>query len=187
MSVNALSGVKLDRPLAEAGVYQQPQHIVHDSAPQGPVTKPLEQASTVNTLEKQKAHPSVVSYADPNAKKPFKMRVIDGIGNIAKFFVSMGEMTKATFKAIGGAALAGTATMGAFWAFGTLPKAFQQGKEMLKEVCKHPIKNTSKTGKVVAGVAAAGVATYHIIKGILTMNMRTANVDHALKTGHRDV
>ena len=172
MSVNAFSGVKLDRPLIEPGVYQQPQHIVHEEAPKAPVSKPLEQAPATDVVETKA----------PKKRKGF----MEGISNITKFFVSLGEMTKASLKAIGGAAVTAAGTMLAFWTFGTLPKAFQQGKEALKEVVRHPIKNTSKAGKIVAGIAATGVAAYHVIKGILTMNQRTANVDHALKTGHRD-
>lgn len=173
MPVDAFSGVKLDRPLIEPGVYQQPQHIAHEEVPKAPVSKPLEQVPASDVIETTKT---------PKKRKGF----MEGISNIAKFFVSLGEMTKASLKAVGAAAVTVAGTMTAFWAFGALPKALQQGKEAIKEVCKHPIKNTSKAGKVVAGIAGAGVAAYYIIKGILTMNQRTANVEHALKTGHRD-
>ena len=192
MSVDAFSGVRFDRPLVEPGVYQQPQHVALDTPPQKHTDKLQE--SPYDTIEivgrdisKSPKNPNFDTIEIVKPEKPKKRKgFMEGISNIAKFFVSLGEMTKASLKAIGGAAVAAAGTMTAFWAFGTLPKAFQQGKEALKEVCKHPIKNTSKAGKVVAGIVGAGVAAYYIIKGVLTMNQRTANVDHALKTGHRD-
>ena len=168
MSVNAIPSVNISKPIVEAG------------APQNPVEKPL-------VAPEQKAPADLVDFSEPKQKKSFSTRFVEGIGKIAKFFVGLNEMTKATFKGIGGAFAAGGATLATFWAFGTLPRAFKAGKESMKEVVKHPLKNISKAGKVTAGVLAAGALTYHIIKGVLTMNKRTANVDHSLKIGHRDV
>ena len=172
MSVNALSGVKLDRPLMEPGVYQQPQHVVHEEAPKAPVSKPLEQAPATDVVETKA----------PKKRKGF----MEGISNITKFFVSLGEMTKASIKAAWYGGLTMLGGLAGFWAFGALPQTYKSAEGSLTKIFTESFKNISKTGKIISGVAAAGVATYHIIKGILKMNQRTANVDHALKTGHRD-
>lgn len=116
-------------------------------------------------------------------KQPSKF--INGISNIAKFFASFSEMTKGIVKGIFYGATTAAATLGGFWVFGAFPKAISNGKEALKDVLQHPYKNTPKAGKAVAGILAAGVLATHVIKGILNMNERTANVDHKLKTGHR--
>lgn len=171
MTVNAFSGVGIERPLAEPGVYQQPQHIASNGIPKTTASKPVEQADTVEISAKKEA------------KKDNGF--INGISKIAKFFVSLDEMTKASIKAVLGGAATAAGTLAAFWIAGTLPRAVSQNR--WKDAFKAPLKNTSKTGKITAGVLAAAVATYHIIRGILKMNQRTANVDHSLKTGHRTV
>ena len=51
----------------------------------------------------------------------------------------------------------------------------------MKQVFKQPIKSMSTPVKIVAGLAAAGVATYHIIKGKLMANQRNAFVDQKLR------
>jgi len=110
----------------------------------------------------------------------------EDISNIAKFFATLSEMTKATVKAIG----YGFGTVGAFlagnWLFNVLPNGFKKGNS-LKQAFTHPIKNIGRTGKIIAGLAGVSVAGYQIIKGKLIANQLTANIDHQLKTGHRTV
>ncbi len=110
----------------------------------------------------------------------------EDLSKVAKFFTTMSEMTKATLKAIGYGALTTATFLAGFWSFGTLPRAFKKGNSLI-EAFKHPIKNISTKGKLITAAAGLGVAAYHLIKGKLISNQRTANVDHQLKTGHRAV
>ena len=115
-------------------------------------------------------------------KKPSGFR--EDISKKAKLFTSLNEMTKASFKAAGYGALTSAVSLAGFWAFGAVPRGFKKGNKIL-DAFKHPIKNISTKGKVITAVLGLGVAAYHIIKGLLITNQRTANVDHQLKTGHR--
>ena len=124
-------------------------------------------------------------FSQPAEKQPEKRSGLrEDISKIAKFFTTLGEMTKATFKAAGYGALTVAASLTGFWAFGAVPKGFKKGNNVL-DAFKHPIKNISKKGKVITALLGLGVASYHLIKGKLIANQRTANVDHQLKTGHR--
>lgn len=121
----------------------------------------------------------------PAPKQPKKRSSLrEDISKIAKFFTTLGEMTKASFKAAGYGALTVAASLAGFWAFGAVPKGFKKGNNVL-DAFKHPIKNISKKGKFITALLGLGVASYHLIKGKLISNQRTANVDHQLKTGHR--
>lgn len=106
--------------------------------------------------------------------------------DIAKFFVSTSEMTKATIKAVVYGFLTGTAIAGYKWATKAIPNAFKEGGSLV-ETMKHPAKSIGWKGNLFAGVAALGVASFQIVKGKLKTNQRTANVDHQLYTGHRDI
>lgn len=119
---------------------------------------------------------------EPPAKKPSKF--VNGISNIAKFFASVGEMTKGIAKGVFYGTTTAVATLGGFFLLGGLPKAAKNGKVALKEAFKHPLKNTPKTGKVLATILATGVAATHVIKGILNKNQRNADIEHKLQTGH---
>lgn len=123
---------------------------------------------------------SVINQTEPAKRKGVR----EDISKIAKFFTTLSEMTKATFKAIGYGALTVGASLLGFWTFGAVPRGFAKGNNIL-DTFKHPIKSISKKGKVVTALLGLGVASYHIIKGKLISNQRTANVDHQLKTGHR--
>lgn len=116
-------------------------------------------------------------------KKKFSLK--ESIGNIAKAFVTMGEMTKGALKGFVYGSATGIAFLGGSWMFDALPKGFRKGGS-LKEVCKNPFKSVSTKGKVLAGVAALAVATYQVVAAKLKTNQRTANVDHQLNIGHRD-
>lgn len=114
-----------------------------------------------------------------------KSGVKDGVGNVWKFFAKFNQMAVSIFKG----ALYGTLTAFAFltgsYLFKTLPKGFSKEGPKLWEVIKHPLKNTSKSGKVVAGIAGGLVFIGNLISGILSSNQKTAVIDHKLKTGHR--
>ncbi len=140
------------------------------------------QADVVETSKKGK------KVKEPKVKKAsFIRRAISGV---AKFFATLGEMAKATGKAIFYGATSGLGTMVGAWAIGTLPRAIKAGKFAKnggwQEIFKHPVKNISKTGKIAAGIVAAGVAAIHLVKGWLNSNEKTAKIDHRWKTGHRE-
>ena len=124
----------------------------------------------------------------PKPKKAsFIRRAISGV---AKFFAATGQMIKATAKALFYGATTAVGTLAGAWLVGTLPRAVKAGKFAKnggwQEIFKHPIKNVSKTGKIVTGVLTAGVMALHLIKGWLKSNEKTANIDHRWKTGHRE-
>ena len=120
-------------------------------------------------IEKQKVSPLRGAFSD-----------------IAKFFVSTSEMTQATIKAIAYGFVTGTAVAAYKWATKAIPAAFKEGGSIV-ETLKHPAKSIGWKGNLLAGVAALGVASYNLVRGKLRTNQRTANVDHQLYTGHRDI
>lgn len=141
-----------------------------------------QQAASVEQPKEVVTVPTVpVQLPEPKKKTGF----IEGISNIAKTFATLGEMTKASIKAVGYGSATAAVGLASFWTFSSFPKSFKS-LESFKDVVKHPLKNISKTGKIVSGLLGVGVAAFHIIKGILATNQKTANVDHQLKTGHRD-
>jgi len=117
---------------------------------------------------------------------PKRTPVKDAVSDVAKFFVSTSEMTKATVKGGIYGFLTGTAVAGYRFMTKAIPQALKKGDSIL-EVFKHPAKSIGWKGNLFAASAAILVAGYHIIKGKLSANQRTANVDHQLYTGHRDI
>ncbi len=115
-----------------------------------------------------------------------KKTIKDRIADIAKFYTVAGEMTKGTFKAIAYGFLAGTAVAGWAWMTKTLPQAFSKGSSV-KSVFANPAKSIGWKSNLLAGTAALAVAAYQLVKAKLKANQRTANVDHQLYTGHRDI
>lgn len=122
----------------------------------------------------------------PSESDTFKKSgsVKEDIGKVAKFFTTLSEMTKATVKAVGYGAATVAAGLSCGWLFGALPRGFKKGNS-LKQVFKQPLKSISTKAKVITGLAAATVAGIELVKGKLSANQRTANVDHQLKIGHR--
>lgn len=113
----------------------------------------------------------------------------DSFANIIKFFINLGEMTKASLKALLYGALAGTVVAGGqLLSLTVFPKAAAKGfSSRFKEAISHPVKTLGVKGNLLAAGAGLVVASYQLIKGKLLANKRTANVDHQLYTGHRDV
>ena len=108
-------------------------------------------------------------------KKTFKNK----IASIAKFFTSTEEITKGTAKG----AIYGTLTGALIMAFGwfkALPKGFKKGNSIIK-VFKHPFQVISSKTKITAGITAAGIAAYNIVKGFLQANQRRAFIDQKLR------
>lgn len=112
--------------------------------------------------------------------------VRDGVADVAKFFVSTSEMTKATVKGGIYGFLAGTTVAGYKFVTKVLPDTFKEGNSILNAF-KHPAKSIGRKGNLAAVGVAVGVFLGNILMGKLRANQRTANVDHQLYTGHRDV
>jgi len=121
------------------------------------------------------------------AVKPEKHKssINEKIANVWKFFASLDELTRAYLRGVFYGAEAGIATAGIAWIFRALPKAFTK-EATLGGVIKHPLKHIGKAGKVMAGLAGAGVFAINAIAGHLQKNQRTAVIDHKMKVGHRD-
>lgn len=109
-----------------------------------------------------------------------------GISGFLKFFATLGQMAKGIAKGLFYGVITGAGALVAAFGVQSLPKAIKQGKESVKEVFKHPIKNIGAGGKIIAGVSAAAVLGYHILKGWLNSNTKTAEIEHRWKTDHRD-
>lgn len=123
--------------------------------------------------------------SDVQVKNDKKPGVKDGVGNVWKFFAKFNQMAVSIFKGVLYGGLTALAFLTGSYLFKTLPNGFKKEGPKLLEVIKHPLKNTSKTGKAVAGVAGGLVFIGNLISGILASNQKTAVIDHKLKTGHR--
>ena len=101
------------------------------------------------------------------------------VANIAKFFTATEEITKGTAKGAVYGTMTGIGVMAAGWLFNTLPKGFKKGNS-LKDVFAHPIKHINKGIKISAGISTVAVAAYHVIRGKLQANQRSAFIDQKL-------
>ena len=113
-------------------------------------------------------------------KKSFGYRFRDAIGDTWKFFSATGTMTVATAKGIvyGAGAGIGVVAGAALLKLLTHPKNY-------KEIFKHPLNAAGKTGKILAGTAAAILLVSNIIAGKLQANENTAVIEHKMNTDHR--
>lgn len=118
------------------------------------------------------------------AAKP-KTTLREKTANFWKFMAASNKMIQATFKGLFYGAATAAAFLGGSWLFKTLPKAFAKEGPKFTEIIRHPINNIAKSGKVMAGIAGSATFAYHIVKGRLQANQRTADIDHQLKIGHR--
>lgn len=116
-----------------------------------------------------------------------KTTLKEKFANVWKFFANLGQMTKAVGKGLLYGSATAASLLAGSWLFNTLPKAFTKEGPKLIQVIKHPITHIGKSGKIIAGIGAALVMAYHLIAGRLTANQRTADIDHKLHVGHRDV
>lgn len=135
------------------------------------------------TTENQVNNPSELNTPKAEKTKKKKGRFKNFIANVAKFFTKTSEMTKASTKAMWYGTLTGGATLFSFWVLDALPKQIKN--KAFKKAFKEPLKSIGTKGKIISAVAALGVATFHIIKGVLNSNQRAANVDHKLNISHK--
>ena len=106
--------------------------------------------------------------------------------NVWKFFTVANQMANATLKGLFYGAVTGVSLLTGSWLFKSLPNAFKKEGPSLAQTVMHPIKNISKSGKVIAGVASAVVLGCCLVAGKLEANEKTAVIYHKLKVGHRD-
>ena len=146
------------------------------------VPEPQDDRSELEALRAKVEALEAKAAEQPKPKKAsFIRRAISGV---AKFFATVGQMIKATGKALFYGTTTAVSTLAVAWLAGPLPRAIKAGN--VAEVLKHPVKNIGKAGKIVTGVLTAGVMALHLIKGWLKSNEKTANIDHRWKTGHRE-
>lgn len=105
------------------------------------------------------------------------------IANISYAWVNVAEGFKGLVKGAWYGFLAGTAVAG-ISTIHSVNKRIKQG-EKLGFFAKLDPKNISKGGKVLSWVTAGTVLLGNLIWASMKANQRTANVDHALYTGHR--
>ncbi len=160
--------------------------LEYEITPSGKVTEVGCWVKPTVILEKDKDAAALFNKNDANAKggklKTFKEKSAD----FWKFMASANQLANAYVKGLFYACATGAALLGGSWVFNTLPKVFKKEGPKFTEILKHPLKNISKSGKVIAGVGALGVMCYHAVRGRLNANQRTAEIDHKLKIGHRD-
>lgn len=113
-------------------------------------------------------------------KKSFGYRIKDAIGDTWKFFSATGTMAVATAKGV----VYGAGTGIGIVAGAALLKLISHPKNY-KEIFRHPLNAAGKTGKIIAGTAAAILLVSHIIAGKLQANENTAVIEHKMNTDHR--
>ena len=153
----------------------------------GSVTKRMQDAVNSSADDIDNVLPNdLLEINDENKKTKPKTTFREKTANFWKFLAATNKMIQATFKGLLYGAATTAAFLGGSWLFKTLPKAFAKEGPKFTEILHHPIKNIAKSGKVMAGIAGTSVFTYQIIAGKLRANQRTADIDHQLKTGHRN-
>jgi hypothetical protein len=140
--------------------------------------KPTEQ----NTVESSIQQSTSVVEKNNTSQSGLK----SGIANVWKFFTVANQMANASLKGLFYGALTGVALLSGSWLFKSLPKAFAKDGPSFANIILHPLKNISKSGKIIAGVGSGAVLAYQLIAGKLNANQSTAVIDHKLKIGHRD-
>ena len=131
---------------------------------------------TLGTVQNQDS--SILQAEAPKTRKSMRER----IAGVWKFFASANRLIQAYAKGIAYA----TGVLSASWLFNSLPKAFMKNGPKLSATIKHPLNHISKSGKIFAVVGAVGAMGYQALKGHLSANQRTADIDHQLRVGHRD-
>lgn len=141
-----------------------------------------------NISFKSSAKPMEENDSEPKfSAKDVRRTYRESVGDVTKFAAKTGEMTKASLKAIMYGAAAEAGMLAANWIFKSLPNAARgKSKMTFWQSIRHPLRSISKAGKWWSAGVAVCVAGYHVTRGILKSNQKTANIDHQLKIGHRD-
>lgn len=138
-----------------------------------------------------KIKPTIIITEDKDAldlynKKSKPKSLKNRISNFWKRVKAAATIANATGKGVLYGAATGTALLGGSWLFKSLPAALTKEGPTLWNTIRHPLKHIGTSGKVIAAIGSAIVLGYHIVKGKLDANQKTAVIDHKLKTGHRD-
>ena len=155
--------------------YRLPDSVVEKAKEQA---KAENNTLAMNILNQCRFEADKSSSDEKQKKEPGKLR--KGLASIAKFFTATEEITKGTAKGAVYGTMTGVGCIIAGWLFDALPKGLKKGGS-LKNTFKHPIKSIGTPAKIISGLAAVGVAVYHIIKGKLQANQRNAFVDQKLR------
>lgn len=151
------------------------------------VKNPAETEESIPALKNQPKTDTVDIQTKKEEEAPKERKTVkDRIADVWKFFTATGKMIGATAKGIFYGAVTGVALLGGSWLFKSLPQAFAKEGPTLWNTIRHPLTHIGKSGKIIAGVGGALVFAYHLIAGKLRANKATADVDHQLKTGHRN-
>jgi len=118
------------------------------------------------------------------AAQPKPSGVKGFFAGISYAWINLTEDVQGAFKGVFAGFVTGTAIAGVD---GLVSGAKKIGRKELKigEAFRHPTRALGKVGKFLAPLAGLAVLVGFIIKARLTANLKTANVDHALNTGHR--
>ncbi|MBD5401208.1 hypothetical protein HDR58_00180 [bacterium] len=154
-------------------------------------------AKDINSASNKRLQEAINDYNDintfvdednnENTKTPKKSKSAkENIAGIWKFLTSANQMIGSAIKGLIYGAITGSILLSGSWLFKSLPKAFTKEGPKLWDTIRHPIQHIGKSGKIMAGTASAIVLGYHLVKGKLEANQKTAVIDHKLKTGHRD-
>lgn len=113
------------------------------------------------------------------------------IAKIAYAWINATEMTKGFFGGLFTGGFVGTTIAAGDWLVSGLKKTGKKqakGVEKFKfsQMFKKPTSALSKVGKIYAPIVAGVIFVGSLISARLKANQRTSNVDHQLKTGHRD-
>jgi hypothetical protein len=138
-----------------------------------------------STVDNSKVLEQEKIQGDTFEQKKHTSSLRNGFSNIWKFFSVTNKMVESTLKGLFYGALTGATLLSGSWLFKSLPNAVSKGTGLWNTI-KHPLQNISRSGKIIAGVGSALVLGYHVVKGKLDANQKTAVIDHKLKTGHRD-
>lgn len=176
--------------IPEAGIIHMKERnmidgLEYEITPSGKVTEVGCWVKPTIILEKDKDAAALFSKDKP--KGSFFNTFKEKTAALWKFFASANQLANAYVKGLFYACATGAGLLGVSWVFNTLPKAFKKEGPKFAEILKHPLKNIPKSGKVIAGLGATVVMGYHAVQGKLKANQRTAEIDHKMKIGHRDV
>lgn len=149
-----------------------------------------------NTAPKQTdaaVEPTKVTTENPvppaPAVQPVKQPLIKRIASGAAYgWINLSESVKGVVEGLVLGTLLGTAIAGYDLMTSGVKKAWNTKSKFtsFKEMVTSPRKYLGRTGKIYAPIAALAMFCGYMLKAKLTINQRTANVDHALYTGHRE-
>lgn len=121
---------------------------------------------------------------EPSKQQPKKSTGIRGVAaGVSYAWINLTEGIKGLVKGAWYGFLAGTLTAGISAHFSAKNRIKKGEKIGLLE--RYKPKNMTKTTKVLSWAVAGAILVWNLILAKMRANQKTANVDHALYTGHR--